>query len=301
MMGNVPAKPEWNALETVHAQAGADVQLMSPKNAWNGIAVSRFRLGQVDVRLPPLTVPAFGVNYGEPLRLERTLYGRRMTGSVTPGQLAILSPDADTRWIFDKTGDITLVYLSRQLIDQAVEDGMDRDPRSVEIIPRFLIRDLVLERAAHQLLREIAQALPGDRLAADALAQELAAHIITAHSNRAVLPRRGPYAMAPSRLKRVQEFTRANLATPLSLQDMANAAGMSVFHFARGFKHATGVPPHRYLTDQRLTEARTLLHNPGLSIGEVARAVGFTHSHFTALFAKRMGMTPTSFRRVLLS
>jgi AraC family transcriptional regulator len=92
---------------------------------------------------------------------------------------------------------------------------------------------------------------------------------------------------------------RANLARPLSLQDIADAAGMSVFHFARGFKHATGVAPHQYLTALRLAEARTLLHNWGLSIGEVARAVGFTHSHFTALFARRMGMTPSRFRQVI--
>ncbi|MGE4057189.1 MAG: hypothetical protein AB7F99_20570, partial [Vicinamibacterales bacterium] len=188
-MGEMPARPEWKALQTVHVQASANVRLLSPQNAWNGIAVSRFRLGQVDVRLPPLAVPAFGVNYGQPLRLERTLYGRRMAGSVTPGQLAILPPDADTRWIFDKTGDVTLVYLSRQLIDQAVEDGMDRDSRLVEIVPRFLIRDLVLERAAHQLLREIAQARPGGHLAAEALAQELVGHLIAAHSNLALPPR----------------------------------------------------------------------------------------------------------------
>jgi AraC family transcriptional regulator len=301
VVDQMPARPEWNALQTVHAQANAHVRLMSPQNAWNGIAVSRFRLGQVDVRLPPLAVPAFGVNYGQPLRLERTLHGRRMTGSATPGQLAILPPDADTRWIFDKTGDITLVSLSRQLVDQAVENGMDRDSRLVEIVPRFLIRDLVLERAAHQLLREIAQARPGGRLAAEALAQELVAHLIAAHSNLAVDPGRGSHAMAPSRLKRVQEFMRANLAKELSLQDIADAAGISVFHFARGFKYATGEPPHQYLTELRLAKARTLLHNPGLSIGEVARAVGFTHSHFTALFARRMGMTPTRFRQVLLS
>jgi AraC family transcriptional regulator len=300
-MSNVPVRPEWKALETVHAQASADVRLASPENAWNGIAVSRFRLGAVDVRLPPLSVPAFGVNYGEALKLERTLHGHRMSGSVTPGHLAILPPDAGTRWVFDKTGDIVLVYVSRRLFDQAVEDGIDRDPRLVEIVPRFLIRDLVLERAAHQLLREIAERRPDSRLAAEALAQELVGHLITTHSNLAVLPRRGSHAMAPSRLKWAREFMRANLARPLSLEDIADAASMSVFHFARGFKQATGVPPHRYVTEQRLAEARTLLHNPGLSISEVARAVGFTHSHFTALFAKRMGMTPTRFREVLLS
>src|SRR5581483_5894314 len=125
---------EWKALQAVHVQARADVQLASPQNAWNGIAVSRFRLGAIDVRLPPLAVPAFGVNYGEPLKVERTLYGHRVNGSVTPGHLAILPPDAGSRWVFDKTGDIVLVYISRRLFDQAVEDGMDSDPRLVEIV-----------------------------------------------------------------------------------------------------------------------------------------------------------------------
>lgn len=96
---------------------------------------------------------------------------------------------------------------------------MDRDSRLVEIVPRFLIRDLVLERAAHQLLREIAQARPGGHLAAEALAQELVGHLIAAHSNLALPPRNRLHTLAPSRLKRVQEFMRANLATELSLQD----------------------------------------------------------------------------------
>ena len=92
----MPARAEWKALQTVHARAKADVRLVSPENDWNVIAASRFRLGQVDVLLPPLGVPAFGINYGEPLMLERTLHGRRTSGSVTPGQLAILPPDAET-------------------------------------------------------------------------------------------------------------------------------------------------------------------------------------------------------------
>ena len=43
----------------------------------------------------------------------------------------------------------------------------------------------------------------------------------------------------------------------------------------------------------------TLLHDPGLPIGQVARTVGFTHSHFTAVFTRHMGMTPSTFRDVL--
>ena len=75
--------------------------------------------------------------------------------------------------------------------------------------------------------------------------------------------------------------------------------GVSVFHFARGFKQAAGLPPHRHLTEMRLAEACALLRNRTLPVGEVAKAVGFTHSHFTAVFIRRLGMTPTDFRDVL--
>jgi AraC-like DNA-binding protein len=143
---------------------------------------------------------------------------------VTPGHLAILPPDADTRWIFDKAGDVVFVYVSRKVFDQAVEEAMGRDPRSVEIVPRFLVRDLLLERIA-QLLKEIAEPRPESTLAAEILAQEL--------------------------------VRRDNLARPVSLQACAAAAGMSLFHFARGFRQASGRPPHRYLLELRLCEACT--------------------------------------------
>ena len=100
------AGAEWKALETVHTRAQAHVRLASVESAWKGIAVSRFRLGQNDVCLPPLRVPAFGVSYGAPAQLERICNGLRVSGTVTPGRLAILPPDAGTRWIFERTGDV---------------------------------------------------------------------------------------------------------------------------------------------------------------------------------------------------
>lgn len=291
---------ERQALNTIHTHASARVRLASLENSWAAIATSRFLLGRIDVTLPPLAAPTFGINYGDPLKLERTLNGHRTSGSVTPGQLAILPPDVATRWSFDTTGDIVLVSLSPDVLNEAIMDGTDRDPRLAEILPRFLIRDLMLERIAHQLLREICEERPEGRLAAQALAQELAQHLIAAHSN---LSPRTPsrYTMAPAKLRRTLEFIQANLTREISLQELADAAGMSLYHFAKSFKQTTGYPPHRYLTEQRLRQARILLHDATLSIGDVARAVGFSHSGFAVLFTRYMGMTPTKFRNVLRS
>lgn len=295
------ARPEWAALETVHELAGAEVALVSPENDWDVVAATRFRLRNVDVSLPALGVPAFGINYGPDMQLERTLHGRKVSGCGTAGHLSLLPPDADTRWVFDKPGDIVLVFLNRQLFSQAIEESTGRDARSVEIVPQFVIRDLVLERVAHQLLHEISEPSPGSRLVTEALAQELAAHLISAHSNLDLQQGNRPHTMAPTKLKRAQEYINSNLAAEMSLQDIADVAGMSLFHFAKAFKKATGQSPHQHVKEQRLRHARALLHDGSLSISQVAKAVGFSHSYFTAVFARHMGMTPSKFRDVLHS
>jgi AraC family transcriptional regulator len=295
------ARPEWGALEAVHELADARVVLVSSQSDWASVAATRFRMRRTEVTLPPLGVPAFGVNYGQHMKLERTLNGRTVGARAVAGHLSLLPPDAATRWMFDKPGDVAVVFLNGRLFRRAVEECAGRDPRSIEIAPRFAIRDLVLERIAHRLLQEISDPGAASRLVAEELAQELAAHLLLAHSN--LDPRRAQrsHPIAPHRLKRAQEFVVANLKRELSLADIAGAAGMSLFHFAKSFKQATGQTPHRYLTAQRLLHARALLHDVSLPIGEIARSVGLSHSHFTVVFTRELEMTPTKFREVLLS
>jgi AraC family transcriptional regulator len=302
MVDDEPGRPEWAALEVVHDLAGAEVALVSPENDWDVIAATRFLLRNIDVTLPALGVPAFGVNYGPNMQLERTLHGKKVSGCGAAGHLSLLPPDADTRWVFNKPGDIVLVFLNRRLFNHAIEESPNRDAKFVDIVPQFVIRDLVLERIAHQLLKEISEPSPGSRLSTDTLAQELAAHLIGTHSNLDHLQQgQRPYTIAPTKLKRAEEFILANLSIEMSLQDIANATGMSLFHFAKAFKHSTNQSPYQYVKEQRLRHARALLHDGSMSIGEVAKAVGFSHSYFTAVFARHMGMTPSKFRDVLRS
>jgi AraC-like DNA-binding protein len=50
-----------------------------------------------------------------------------------------------------------------------------------------------------------------------------------------------------------------------------------------------------------MQQARALLHDARLSIGDIARSVGLSHSHFTLVFTRQLGMTPSKFRDVLYS
>ena len=293
------ARPEWAALESVHRLADAKVALLSPERDWNSIVVTRFLMGTVDVNLPAVGVPAYGINYGPDMHLERTLNGRRVNACGRAGYLSLLPPDEDTRWVFDKPGDIVAVFLSRRLFEDALEQRAGGAADAVEITPQFAIRDFTLERIAHQLLEEVARPRPDGRLRVEDLAQELADHLIKSHTNLDSSTLDRPHTLAPNRMKRTEEFIRENLGTDLSLEGIAGAAGMSLYHFAKAFKQTSGQSPYAYVKDRRLQQARTLLHDTNLTIGQVAEAVGFSHSYFTAEFRQRMGMTPSRFRDVL--
>jgi AraC family transcriptional regulator len=288
---------ERKALEILHARTAADVQLASPERGWDMIAASRLRLGRLHVALPPLGAATFGVNYGPLVHLGRS--GRVRGTRFEPGHIAILPMDLSSELACDRICDVVVVCLSRNAIEAAAAESTRRDPRSVEIVPELAIRDLVLERVAHHLLREILRSEPGTRMRVQTWTSELATQLLHAHSNLGRTVDRQARTIPPHKLKRVKDYIYANLARDPSLAEVADVAGMTMFHFAKAFRQATGSAPHRYLTEHRILRARTLLHDRSLSIHAIASEVGFTHSHFTRLFTRHMGMTPTAFRELL--
>ncbi|MGC9934553.1 helix-turn-helix transcriptional regulator [Priestia aryabhattai] len=98
-------------------------------------------------------------------------------------------------------------------------------------------------------------------------------------------------------LNDVIAFIDQNSEKPLSINDLANIASLSVYHFSRKFKKLTGLSPHEYLILKRLTNAKFLLKNTTFSINKISDMIGFSSpSHFIATFKKHMNMTPKEFK-----
>jgi len=105
-------------------------------------------------------------------------------------------------------------------------------------------------------------------------------------------------ALPESRLRRVQAHIDGNLHRELRLADLGAVVHMSPYHFARLFKKATGVSPHRFVLHRRIAAATALLADSTSPIRSVARSVGFTTaSHFATTFRRVTGLTPTAYRR----
>jgi len=103
--------------------------------------------------------------------------------------------------------------------------------------------------------------------------------------------------ISASAVRRVKEHVEAHLSESVDLAQMAGVAGLSVFHFAREFKQATGVTPHCYLTRRRVGRAQELLAHSGMHLSEIASAVGFfDQSHMARHFRQILGTTPREFR-----
>jgi transcriptional regulator GlxA family with amidase domain len=99
------------------------------------------------------------------------------------------------------------------------------------------------------------------------------------------------------RLRRVIGFIQDNMIQQLTLMDLSTVVHMSPYHFARLFKQSTGVPPHRFVLGQRIARASVLLRDARVSIGEIARLVGFrTPSHFATAFRRMTGLAPSEYR-----
>lgn len=83
-----------------------------------------------------------------------------------------------------------------------------------------------------------------------------------------------------------------------SLEGLAGRVGVSVFHLCRVFRRHTRLTLHEYQTELRLRHALDELQERGADISQIALDVGFSsHSHFTAAFRRRFGLTPSAFVR----
>jgi AraC-like DNA-binding protein len=99
------------------------------------------------------------------------------------------------------------------------------------------------------------------------------------------------------RIVRAKLFIDENFSLPIDLGNVSGEACFSRFHFARLFRDIYGMTPHQYLTSVRMDKARELLENDA-SVKEACFAVGFDSvASFTALFKRRLGLTPAAYQR----
>lgn len=186
------------------------------------------------------------------------------------------------------------------LLDAALRHGFIK--REAEIKFRATVAALPDARI-HSFACDLRDELIDERRGRDsfvrAIVEQLTIHLLRQHavfrSDSALeLSRVG---LVDRRIRRAVELMHARLEHDLPLEELAAAAYLSPFHFARLFKKLTGTTPHAYLASIRTAEAERLLATTDLSVTEISQRVGHaSSSHFAKAFRSATGLSPRAFR-----
>lgn len=100
------------------------------------------------------------------------------------------------------------------------------------------------------------------------------------------------------RLLRAKDRMDAASHEDWPVERLARVSGVSEAHFARQFKQAFGVPPHRYLLTRRIERATALLRDTDLPITEIAFETGWASlGTFGRIFRDVTGESPGAVRK----
>jgi len=180
--------------------------------------------------------------------------------------------------------------------DPAVDDRLDRP---------FTATHAPVDAGTYLLQRDVVEHLRASDargVAPDALfVEEAMARLLARAARASYPPARARRAATVEDHRAIADACRTliarHLGEPLSLAQLARAVGVSPFHLARLFQRDSGTTLHAYRHQLRLRTALERVAD-GEELTRVALELGYTsHSHFTALFRRAFGVTPSGRRR----
>lgn len=268
------AGSNWSGLPVVVKRFGALGRLRD--HTWPEGQVSMVSRGQVDMEVDS---PTF-----------------RFSGRLFPGSLIVIPPGFEVdlfRW--SGSHEATIVELAKRRVQSL--PLLAQGERNLALAPRFGFMDREAEGLIATMRMEVESDCPSGRVFAESVSIALAARLA---SNVAQARPGGPRtkgALTHEQRGRVVEYVASHLSAELSLKELSRVIEVSQGHFARMFRETFGMPPHRYVIEQRIEKAKRLIADDLQSILDIALSLGFaSQSHFTAMFRKVTGMSPRQFR-----
>lgn len=263
-----------------------------------GTIIQRWSGSAREMRQPPLDHHGIAVHLGGPKRVTR----RGSMGALVEDikTYAYTTIEAGTSYHWSTEGPIAFahIYLEPDFHAQAIGAALDRDPAKVEFQEQVGVFDPLIAR----LLIAVISSAERDDAAQMALESQLQTLIVHMYEKAINLPSSDArILLAPHAIARVREYVAAHLDRQITLDDLAAQAGYSRYHFARGFRAATGLPPYAYIVRERIALACQMLSDREIPISAIAAATGFaSHAQFSSRFRQMTGLAPSAFRELLL-
>lgn len=201
----------------------------------------------------------------------------------------------------DGGDDCTVFWLRRDLLDSVAvaHDPAALDRSFVFRVPEALVAgDIYLSHL--ELLRAVQSRLLTDIAIEErilALVGDLLQSIELSHRTGKKKRRASTRNAHADAADRIKHYLSARYTEPIGIDDLAEAVYLSPYHMCRLFRDRTGQSIHGYRTQLRLRAALSRLADGEDNLTRLALDLGFSdHSHFTTLFHRAFGMSPSAFR-----
>jgi AraC family transcriptional regulator len=197
---------------------------------------------------------------------------------------------------WDGPADVIHLHLSPTLLEDRARQGLDLTHFALR--DHFRLEDGLLTHLGRQLLAATGAGHALGQLYAESLAAALSLHLIAHYASYERRIATDGARLPGVVLARIDAYIEAVAEQPITLAALAELAHLSVFHFARRFKHTTGRTPYQYVLDWKITRARQLLRDSEQPVAAIGEALGFASpAHFAAAFKRVVGQSPRAFQQ----
>lgn len=229
-------------------------------------------------------------------------HARRLDGGPWPvaraGALSLQAPGSGGAFSSRGAVDYGHLYFREGLLTEIGEAlGMRADPRPGDFFAMF-DADCARDAAAY-LSRAADQGDPPTAIEMDSRAYLLGLALLRLGRARDGWAEAAARRPVRADLSRALALAGERLAEPLRLSDLATAAGLSPFHFARTFREQTGETPGQHLMRLRTERAVTLIRETRRPLAEIAADCGFSsQAHMSRRVRMATGVAPGRLRRL---
>jgi len=224
-----------------------------------------------------------------PAQVEETEFypGRHSIMIVNPGQP--LEPKTSPSCLYDP------LFIDSGLINSVAQamggEGSVLFNNVVSDLPREVLN------STRMYFQETSTSMPGKNLTVSSLEIMLAVALLRYLPNNQQLCSDSSIYDKHS-IERVKNYMYEHFQDNISLEELAQVANYSTYHFIRLFKGVTGKTPYDYFIDAKIEKAAEMLQSKILSVTEVSYVCGFCNpSHFATVFKRKKGITPSKFQK----
>jgi AraC-like DNA-binding protein len=224
--------------------------------------------------------------------LQRGLHreGRRPLGGHTwqefPIGISVWRAGDEQRFQWRHGGRSQFLFVAPEQVAAVLGDERPLERTGQDAPLRSPVPELIFDA----LQADLAQGSPAGPIVGDSLIAALIAHLAAPAARCAV------QALSARARDRAIDLIEARFTEAVSLEELAQAAGLGVRQFTRAFRDATGRSAHQYLLHRRVEHAKVLIRQ-GLPLADVAVQCGFCdQSQLTRTFVRHVGTTPGRFR-----